>query len=149
MVDTMKQKLHTLLGGHGALLLILVLLLGAGWVHRVFLPSAASPRQAPGYETRVVVVVDDKTQTSTPSELHATLVAGTLDRGSRQAVVWSDSDCTPDDEGISHCLNELLIADSKVTIRHSHRMAQIPCLRPGETVTVVAGTTRSGTDSRP
>jgi hypothetical protein len=49
-------------------------------------------------------------------------------------VVQSDANCQPDQDGVSHCLNQLAIGDTTVLVRHHHKMSETPCLTPGETV---------------
>jgi hypothetical protein len=68
------------------------------------------------------------------------LLAGALPRQGRvTAVVLSDTDCTPDARGLSHCTNELLLADGeRISVRDNHDMRRYPCLTPGETVEVHA-----------
>lgn len=142
----MKQKISDLLSGHGAHLLILVILLGGGWVHRAFFSSAAM-QPALEADMRVVVVDAKGSEPSTFDEHSATLVSGTLERGSYRAVVLSDANCAPDAEGVSHCLNALSVGESVVTIRHHHRMDQVPCLRAGESVTIIKDPDYKETDA--
>jgi len=66
--------------------------------------------------------------------LLATLVSGQVPMGAAQAVVQTDSNCQPDQKGVSHCLNELMIGGAKVVVQHHHQMSATPCLTPGETV---------------
>lgn len=66
--------------------------------------------------------------------LMANLRAGQIPEGAAEAVVLSDTNCAPDAEGISHCLNDLQIGNVIVTVQHHHDMAAVPCLSPGETV---------------
>lgn len=48
------------------------------------------------------------------------------------ATVLSDTNCTPDDRGLSHCHNALRLPDgTQVTVINNHRMARNGCLRPG------------------
>ena len=66
------------------------------------------------------------------------LVAGELPTSASKAIVRSDSNCQPDEQGVSHCLNELEIGAAKVVVRHHHKMSEVPCLTPGETVFVIS-----------
>lgn len=64
------------------------------------------------------------------------LVNGAVTRRMR-AVVLTDTRCNPDARGVSHCLNRMRLADGTVvTVQHDHRMMNMPCLSPGEHVTV-------------
>lgn len=56
-------------------------------------------------------------------------------------TVLTDEDCTPDAEGVSHCLNRVAFETASGTqhaaLRHHHNMAEAPCLTPGQTLEVV------------
>jgi hypothetical protein len=65
------------------------------------------------------------------------LRAGQIPEGATSARVLSDSNCEPDADGISHCLNDLQIGNVIVTVQHHHNMAEVPCLSPGEIVTLM------------
>jgi hypothetical protein len=66
--------------------------------------------------------------------LMANLVRGQLTAEATQATVQTDENCAPDQQGISHCLNQLTIGTRAITIQHHHTMSTTPCLTPGETV---------------
>lgn len=54
-----------------------------------------------------------------------------------RATVLTDSRCNPDAQGVSHCLNRLRLANGAVvTVVHDHKMMDMPCLSPGEHVTL-------------
>ena len=54
-----------------------------------------------------------------------------------RAIVETDLNCAPDYYGISHCTNDLLLADgTRLQVRHDHNMQIYPCLKPGEIVMV-------------
>jgi hypothetical protein len=55
-----------------------------------------------------------------------------------QAIVRTDSNCQPDQEGISHCLNELAIGSTTIIVQHHHKMSDVPCLTPGETINILS-----------
>lgn len=69
--------------------------------------------------------------------LMANVRQGQIPAGATSATVLSDSNCAPDADGISHCLNDLQIGNTVVTVQHHHAMASISCLSPGETVTLM------------
>jgi hypothetical protein len=51
--------------------------------------------------------------------------------------VLTDEDCAAGEHGISHCRNTLRLPDGKtLTVRNPHRMSEVPCMTPGETVRV-------------
>lgn len=87
---------------------------------------------------RTIVVADSTQQLTRKGDVLLTeLVAGTLPSDARTAKVLTDSNCAPDQNGVSHCLNELEIGATKVTVQHHHDMRSVLCLSPGETVTVL------------
>ena len=54
-----------------------------------------------------------------------------------RADVQTDTNCMPDPYGISHCINQLELADGRsLVVRHDHNMRLYPCLTPGEVVEV-------------
>ena len=64
------------------------------------------------------------------------LVKGSVPRHMR-ATVLSDKRCNPDARGVSHCLNQMRLANGAVvTVVHDHRMMDMPCLSPGEHVMI-------------
>ncbi|MGA8943664.1 MAG: hypothetical protein WB502_13280 [Thermoactinomyces sp.] len=55
--------------------------------------------------------------------------------GEAEGKILSDSNCTPDEKGISRCHNEIeLDNQQKITVITPHNMQKNRCLRPGETV---------------
>lgn len=101
------------------------------------LSSSTGVHAIPGEVARTVVVFDRDPAVPSPSPttLHAGLEEGQLPAGSVQATVLTDEDCAPDQEGISHCRNEVQLASGQtVVLRHSHNMQLVPCLAPGEEV---------------
>jgi hypothetical protein len=69
--------------------------------------------------------------------LMTTLVGGTYPEGATVATVRTDENCAPDQDGVSHCLNELDFGTTKIVVQHHHAMAKTPCLTPGEKVSVI------------
>jgi hypothetical protein len=91
--------------------------------------------------TRTVLVSTDAIPPpSAPgASLRAYYMEGTLPSSPMTSTVLTDENCAPDDEGISHCTNRLELADGgELTVMHPHRMSEVPCLSPGEQVTVRA-----------
>ena len=66
--------------------------------------------------------------------LIATLVRGQYPDGATQATVRTDENCAPDNQGVSHFLNELDLGGTTIVVQHHHKMSLTPCLTPGETV---------------
>ncbi|WP_263790029.1 hypothetical protein [Salinibacter sp.] len=123
----------------GTLLVALVLVLAAGWAHRAFFSSDGVFSDSTDSHRTVVIGLTERP--SEPGELHGTLIKGEPVNEAREAEVLSDRDCAPDADGVSHCLNELDLGARQITVRHHHRMGEVPCLRPGEIVTVVGAET--------
>jgi hypothetical protein len=70
--------------------------------------------------------------------LSAMLEQGLMPQRPMTGKVVSDTQCTPDADSISHCRNEMRLDDgSTIVLRHPHRMADVPCLAPGEVVRLV------------
>ena len=93
--------------------------------------------KAPGDPRTVVVggMTDSLPGTSNEAGyLMTNLRAGQIPEGVTTATVLTDTNCEPDADGVSHCLNDLQIGNVIVTVQHHHAMAEVPCLSPGETV---------------
>lgn len=97
--------------------------------------------KAPG-EPRTVVVgsmTDSLPGTSNEAGyLMTNLRAGQIPAGATTATVLTDTNCEPDADGVSHCLNDLQIGKIVITVQHHHQMHSVPCLSPGETVTLMS-----------
>lgn len=96
--------------------------------------------KAPG-EPRTLVIggmTDSLPGTSNEAGyLMTNLRAGQLPDGITTATVLTDTSCAADADGVSHCLNDLKVGDTVVTVQHHHQMHSVPCLSPGETVTLM------------
>jgi hypothetical protein len=67
--------------------------------------------------------------------LSSMLEAGRMPHGATTGEVLTDTECAPDAKSISRCRNEVRLQNGEtVVLRHPHRMAEVPCLAPGETV---------------
>ena len=85
---------------------------------------------------RAVALVHGSSSPVTGDAVH--FVDGIAPTMTTSAVVLTDSNCTPDEQGISHCSNALRLADGHViTVRHDHDMRMVPCLAPGESIRLV------------
>lgn len=126
--------------------LLMIGAVAAAVVVGIGLATSRSP-QAPGVtshgedikdvRTLIVSSEDDGTISEPGQPLHGILHHGDMPRAEMMATVLSDEDCTPDAAGVSHCTNRLRMADgSELAVTHPHRMADVPCLSPGERVLV-------------
>ena len=71
--------------------------------------------------------------------MRALRVSGAVPGATVVGTVLSDDDCAADAAGISHCINKVRLANGAVlTVRHPHRMADVPCMTPGERLMVRA-----------
>lgn len=98
------------------------------------------PDQSAAQARTVVVAQADETlprMSADEGPLMTTLVRGQIPAGARQALVRTDENCAPDEQGVSHCLNELEIGAVRVVVQHHHKMSTTPCLTPGETVNLI------------
>jgi hypothetical protein len=69
------------------------------------------------------------------------LETGTIPDGVTHLTVLTDENCQPDADGVSHCRNRAQFTTpdgvQEVVLRHHHRMAEEPCLAPGQVVELV------------
>lgn len=87
---------------------------------------------------QVRVVTFGEPLSASVTELSAKLESGDLSDQPINATVLTDEQCAPDSQGISHCLNALRLDNGEIlTVRHNHRMHDVPCLQPGEMVRVM------------
>jgi hypothetical protein len=125
----------------GALLLLAVVaaapnLLGSGR------GGEAGPvaRTAPTSMRTLIVSARRSPAPSRPgTTMRALRLSGVVPRTAAVGTVVSDDDCAPDAAGISHCVNRIRMANGRMlSVRHPHRMAEVPCMTPGERVQVRA-----------
>jgi hypothetical protein len=119
--------------------LIAALLGLAGYAQRASDPAASQAPHFwsdPGLRTIVVAAPAERLAPKS-GNLLANLVVGELPGGATQATVVTDSNCAPDANGISHCLNDLKIGAAHITVQHHHDMSKVPCLTPGEKVNLL------------
>ena len=82
-----------------------------------------------------VVTTAEPAPSARPDRMRALLVDGKLPARVVTATVLTDEDCAPDAAGVSHCRNKLRLPGGKtIEVRHPHRMHEVPCMTPGETV---------------
>lgn len=136
----------------GITFILLVVIAGAYalWTSRNSVPAAKAVRPVGR-----LIVVASRTVPSTPkvAELNCLrspdcrngaggtelvqLVEGTVPLSVQSGRVLTDESCSPDQYGISHCLNEVELANgTTLVVRHNHNMMNDPCLSPGEQIRV-------------
>ena len=108
---------------------------------------SAQVSQAPGHDTShqrpaavrslAVATGSEPAPSGRPDRMRALLLDGRLPTGVVTAKVLTDEDCAPDADGVSHCRNKLRLPSGKtIEVRHPHRMHDVPCMTPGETVRI-------------
>lgn len=100
--------------------------------------ATALAADATDQERTVLVSAGREPAPSPPGRvLYALRIAGDVPGSTVQATVISDENCAPDARGISRCTNALRLRSGRIlTVRHPHRMMEVPCLEPGEQVRV-------------
>jgi hypothetical protein len=114
-------------------LAIAAMIVGARLVTR-----STHDHQTAGMSGRMVLVSRSMPSMSRPGQpLHVKLISAGGSFQQQVGVVLTDKQCQPDGAGISHCLNAIRLASGQtITVRHPHRMSDVPCLTPGEHVSV-------------
>ena len=130
------------------LLLVLALVVSAAVGGSLLWERSTGP-DAPAYVAEHPVSVPEALRTVSltaamplPSagerNLSAMVVEGEMPTAPLTGEVLTDTDCTPDEEMISRCRNEVLLPDGgTIVLRHPHDMTKVPCLAPGEQVRLV------------
>ena len=101
-------------------------------------PQGDTSHQRPAFARSLTVTTKGEPAPSEhPERMRALLLDGKLPRAGVKATVLTDEDCAPDAQGVSHCRNKLRLPSGKtIEVRHPHRMHDVPCMTPGETVRV-------------
>jgi hypothetical protein len=101
-------------------------------------PVTEHPVAVPAATRTVTVSATMPSPSTAPHQLSAMLEEGVMPDTRTMAEVMSDTQCTPDAQMISRCRNEVRLSDgTTLVLRHPHDMRDIPCLAPGEIVTLV------------
>lgn len=101
-------------------------------------PAHATAHAAPAaIRTLAVSTGSEPRPSAAGAAMHGVRISGAIPIKEVVATVLSDEDCTPDDAGVSHCRNTVRLPNGKtLTVKHPHRMADVPCMTPGERVRV-------------
>ena len=68
---------------------------------------------------------------------YAPVIDGATPARATLGTVRTDTDCTPDAQGLSHCHNVIeLLSGGTITVQDNHDMTVNRCLSPGEEITV-------------
>ena len=131
----MKSKTFLIAAVTTAAVGILVAVLVQGYTSKG--GDEGAPRA--GKTIRMVYAASSGTpEVSKPGEpLQTFVIKGKAPAAQTEGTVLSDENCAPDARGISHCHNRIQMdTGGELTVVHSHRMANVPCLSPGERVLV-------------
>ena len=101
-------------------------------------PSQDTSHQRPRFVRRLAVTTKaEPAPSERPERMRALLLDGRLPVKVVKAIVLTDEDCAADAQGVSHCRNKLRLPSGRtIEVRHPHRMHEVPCMTPGETVRV-------------
>lgn len=70
--------------------------------------------------------------------MYSKLLNGSLEE-SQQATVLTDESCQMDNNGITHCFNNIRLANGEeIRVNTLHVMNEVPCLKPEEKVNVTS-----------
>lgn len=141
MTTNRKAILITIFGAPLAIVLVVLAINSGGPNAEAPSPANATVHTQGGDGMRTLLVSREKMPAPSPAgaTLHALRVSGPLPTGGVIGTVTSDEDCAPDGRGVSHCLNEIELPGKRLLqVRHPHRMTEVPCLSPGERVSVRA-----------
>lgn len=88
-----------------------------------------------------VQITDDAVVSRNQDPVYVQLDSGEIPADVTFLTVLTDEDCTPDQDGVSHCLNRVEFETESGTqlaaLRHHHKMSEEPCLTPGQTLELV------------
>lgn len=138
----------------GAVAIVAIALGTSGWLS-TGAPggSGATTREAPGgavlpgsahappagMRTLLVSNRREPARSLPGTTMRALRISGAVPAAAVVGTVITDEDCAPDAAGTSHCVNKVRMASGGVlTVRHPHRMAEVPCMTPGERIRVRA-----------
>ena len=129
--------------GTAALVGAVLAVVGSPTISAPTTPVAEAPRPDASHQppasvrSLILATKAEPAPSEHPEHMRGLLVTGRLPRGVVEATVITDEDCAPDADGVSHCRNALRLRNGKtIEVRHPHRMRDVPCMTPGETVRV-------------
>jgi hypothetical protein len=105
--------------------------------------NVADPTAVPHFRSSDVRVqiTDDAVVSRNQDPVYVQLETGEIPADVTYLTVLTDEDCVPDADGVSHCLNRIEFETAGGTqtagLRHHHKMAEEPCLTPGQTLELV------------
>src|SRR5690349_3126839 len=117
---------------HGNTFVLILLGVAAVWVAGVMIAisqtttqaalpvSSSASESAPHYaapgSTRTLTISASSVLDSDKNHAHVALLQGKLPAGITQVTVLTDENCTPDSQGVSHCLNRLSYSGGEITV---------------------------------
>jgi hypothetical protein len=121
---------RVVLVGGGALLALISILVALGSWGSAWQRNTMSIDES--LRTIVIVAPGEQRPALRGDDIAVDLETGTVPPGVQRATVQSDKDCAADEQGVSHCLNDLTIGRTQLAIRHRHKMMDEPCFTPTE-----------------
>ena len=103
----------------------------------------SEPTPVPHFNTADIriEITDGPVVSRNQDPVYVELESGVLPDDVSLLTVLTDEDCMPDEQGVSHCLNRVEYPTASGTqyaaLRHHHKMAEEPCLTPGQTLEIV------------
>jgi hypothetical protein len=120
--------------------LFAVILIGDGRQSSGGDPATTVPHFQTAIE-RQLSITTDAVVSKSQDHVSVQLVSGAIPPDVTRLTVLTDENCQPDQQGVSHCLNRVTYQSAQgmgeAVLRHNHRMSEVPCLAPGETVVLV------------
>jgi hypothetical protein len=93
-------------------------------------------------QVRRVAITTEARVSRTQDPVYVQLVDGAIPAGVTRLTVLTDENCTPDADGVSHCLNRVQFdtgqGTAQAVLQHHHRMSEESCLAPGEVLELAA-----------
>jgi predicted outer membrane lipoprotein len=93
-------------------------------------------------QVRRVAITDEARVSRNQDPVYVQLVDGAIPAGVTHLTVLTDENCTPDADGVSHCINRVQFETGQgikqAVLQHQHRMSEESCLAPGEVVELAA-----------
>jgi hypothetical protein len=140
----MKQALFGFIGVTLALLAIVAVAEDQdnGATRRPAVSVATSVSHFQSSAMRAVRITDRAQVSHGTGPVLVQIVYGEIPADVKWLTVLSDENCTPDSEGVSHCLNRVqfkqVTSVGEAVLQHRHKMSEESCLAPGEVVAIAA-----------
>jgi hypothetical protein len=125
-------------------ILAAIVVIAALGISRATAPSNSAATEIPHYATAdlQVRITAEPVVSRNQIPVLVQLESGDNPAGVDHLTVLTDENCAADADGVSHCLNRVTFetptGTGEAVLRHHHRMAEEPCLSPGQSLHLVA-----------